>query len=312
MALDMKKLNGVQKNLDEGDGNVLFQNKFGNEADIRLLPPHPELEGVYFSECQVNWVGGKSYLSNATFGEADVVDEEVKAAKKEIERVKASGTNSEKAAIKDLELLVNDEKKLKLGKKEYIMAILHLDLVLEGSEVKSLKIHSDKPKFLSCSSQLLGGINKEVVSRFTQPDITDRVKGFNILLQKKGINLDTEYTARAWPQPYEMPDDKFYKDLLNPMDYIRSRKKSDAFLRSVIRNYLYGEPLLKDEKASSETASYPEARESKQEPAKEVDNRAPMAREGAKQESKPTEEVRGASSGRVSSGTSLLADLDND
>lgn len=294
MALDMGKLKKVQTDLDEGNDDILYQNKFGAETDFRILPPTEEMDGVYFVEYVQHWIGGKPYLSNATFGDSDVVKDEIDRAKK--------------LEDKDVAALLADDKKLKLGRKQYLVPGLQLDVTYHNDNtVKSIAVKGDKAKFLSCSSQLLSAINKEVTSRFTQPDITDRVKGFNILLTKTGANLDTEYSARAWRDQYEMPE-PFYVTVPNPYEYLRSIRKTDAYLISVIRNYLYGEPLLKDEKP--ETAPERKTQPAAANTAPSRQREEPVAEPKAAR--KVEKEAPAEAPARSKAGSSLLADLDED
>lgn len=239
MGLDLNALKGVQNDLAKrGENNDFFQaSKIGEETDVRLLPPLPKMNGIYFVEKSVFWINKKSYTSPSTFGRPCIISEEVAAAR----GLKDAGVDA---------LLSNKEIFKKSA--EFLMPILLLDCQFgEGGVCTTTKVVDDKPKILSCGTMLMKAINKIVTSRQYQngtPDgIADRVKGFNLVLGKTGVKLDTEYTAMGWTAPTEM-DAKYYAVIPDVIDIVEKSIYPDEYLQSVIRNYLYGEELMQEPK----------------------------------------------------------------
>lgn len=251
-GLDIKKLRSLQKGINQkaggGDGIMLFSNKLPEELDVRLLPPPAIGNGVYYVEQEGWWIAGKFYLSNSTEhlgGGVDVIQEEIDQAKES----------------KDPELKALVEKKkdnIPMLKKEfrYLMPILTLKSEYDDDE-NLVSCNVIEAKVLVAKPTLLKAINGVVTSRpfqnGTKDGIADRVKGYNIIVGKTGKGLDTEYLAMGWNEQMEL-DEKWYeaKSVPNVFEMTSKAGKSDAFLRSAIRNYLYGEPLLADDAAPAE------------------------------------------------------------
>lgn len=241
-GLDLAKLKGLQKKIKEsagqGDGSLLFANKLPEELDVRLLPPRPEMNGVYFLEQTGWWIDGKFLLVDA---DNDVIQEE-------IDEALASGD-------KTLETLINktNQHKAKVVKKEirYALPILVLSTEFNGPGGSCSKCEVDSVKTLLAKPTLMMAINEVVTSRIyqngTKDGIMDRVEGWNMMIGKSGKGLDTTYKAIGWNEKTEMPE-KYYtdKELPNLMEDYRRAKKSDEHIRSVIRNYLYGEAIIED------------------------------------------------------------------
>lgn len=227
MALDMNRLKNLDSELG-GDSALLYANKITNELDIRILPPTERMGGVYFAERKLWWINNKPYLSNSTFGEDDVIQQEVDIAK----------TNKDA----DIQELLADDKKLK-SSSDYLIPVLALNCQFGGKgEVISIKVDGGKGKLFVVGKMLLKAINKQVTSKFCQPDITDRVDGFNVLITKTGAGMKTEYGADAHRQSFEM-DEKYYLAYPCPVEYLEEERVSDAYLRGIIRNFIYGERL---------------------------------------------------------------------
>lgn len=245
MAIDIKKLREMQKNLNKkagsGDDLYLYSSALKEEQDIRILPASPKMNGVYFAEQEVWWVNGKMYQSNSTFGGDDVIDEE-------IEEARAEG---------DKDILALIEKKgakgMPIVKKEtrYLVPVLLLDCKYnDDDELVSVDVVGDEPKVLVAKPTLIKDINKVFTARpyqnGTQDGMADRVKGFNMIVGKTGSGKQTEYFAMGWNEAMEM-EEKYYKKIPDVMELRDKMKKSDDYLRSVIRNYLYGEEIIEDE-----------------------------------------------------------------
>lgn len=241
-GLNLAALKNVQKKLEErGSGNTVHAGKLGEEFDFRVLPPiFPEQEGIYFLERKVWWIDNKPYTSPATFGEDDVIEEEIEEARE--------------LATKDrtLSRLLDDEKKLKQQTEYWVPALLvnPVGEFLKGAP-EDVEVVDGKAKIISMGSMLLKAINQVAVGRNFQNGtlygFTDRVEGFNILGTKTGSGLNTEYGATGWSVPWEM-DEKYYteKEIPNVVEITKKQIRSDEYLRSVIRNYLYGEAIIED------------------------------------------------------------------
>lgn len=258
MALDIKKLREMQKQINnkagQGDGILFFSNKLTDEGmDIRLLPPKENMNGVYFLEQTGWWVNGKFYPVDP---DNDVIEEEIEEAK----------------ASKKRDLIALVEKKnngMSVLKKEtrYLLPILILKAVYnDDEELVSVKV--EETRVLVAKATVLMEINKIVTSKQyqngTKDGIADRVKGWNITLMKEGKGLDTKYHAIGWTERTEI-DEKWYEDK-NVPDLIKidgDMRKSEEFTISVIRNYLYGEPLLEEGEDNEEEEETPKPKKSK-------------------------------------------------
>lgn len=270
-GLDMSRVRALQTELDtKGDPTIILSSKMPAELDIRLMPPADELNGSYFVVQKQWWINKKPYQSNSTFGSSDVIADEIK---------KAEALNDP-----DIAALLSGQQ-APSAKDNYIMAVKKI-LIDNNGDVKAI---DSKVKFLSCTKMLATAINKEVCSRWVQPDITDRKKGFNITCVKEGQALSTEYTAKHWPTATEMPAD-LYEELDNPMDYLRTEKVSDTYLRGVIRNYIYGEPMPKQEDKHKDGATTSTRRGAA--PVDEDDAPAPKRRFAAEEEEAPAPKKR--------------------
>lgn len=263
MALDIKKLREMQKQINskagQGDGILFFSNKLTEEGiDIRLLPPKENMNGVYFLEQTGWWVNGKFYPVDP---DNDVIEEEIEEAK----------------ASKERDLIALVEKKnngMSVLKKEtrYLLPILILKAVYnDDEELVSVKV--EETRVLVAKATVLMEINKIVTSKQyqngTKDGIADRVKGWNITLMKEGKGLDTKYHAIGWTERTEI-DEKWYEDK-NVPDLIKidnDMRKSEEVTRSVIRNYLYGEPLLEEGEDNEEEEETPAPKKKSKSPAK--------------------------------------------
>lgn len=248
MGLNLDALKEVQENLNNrsGGGGILYDNKLGEEVDVRILPPLPHMNGIYFQQQNVVWINGKTYIDPSTFGLQSVLEEEISAAK---EKAKTD---------KQLEALLKDWKKFK-QETRYVMPILLLEVTFDAkNNPVSVKVTGDKAQFFVCRSAMLKSINALVTGRLyqngTEFGIFDREKGRNMILSKTGVKLDTDYKAQAWPDATVM-EEKYYKDIPDVVKFTKDAIKSDAYLRGVIRNYFYGEALPSEESSSSDAAT---------------------------------------------------------
>jgi hypothetical protein len=232
------------------DGNALFlrSKDLTEETEVRVLPPTDSLNGLFYMERNGWWLNGKFYLTNDTFGGDDVFEEEIDAARAE--------------GDEELDALINAKKAVQNGsylapvlRKDYTypIAILHLNCNWSDDEgLDSFDVIDEMCKIHYCKPTLFNAINAVVCSRQFQvkadDGFTDREEGLNITLSKTGSGRETEYGATGWREAIEM-DARFYeggKDAIDLYAIVSKERKSDEYLRSVIRNYLYGEDLLED------------------------------------------------------------------
>jgi len=230
MGLDMSKVNDLNDEFESDGKNVIPASKLGKETDIRILPPTEKMNGVYTHKRIVWWINKKPHLSNSTFGGADVIAEEVEAAKK--------------LKDPDLDALIADDKKIS-QRKEWLMPVLILKTEFTGKECTRCDV--EKAIILSVGKTLGGAINSELSGRYVSKDPTDRIIGHNLLVMKKGTGMETEYSSRAWQDPMEIKDKKYYKEENIPdvIAELEKDRKSDTELRSIIRNFLHGDPIVK-------------------------------------------------------------------
>lgn len=252
MGLDIKKLRGMTKELNnksgDGEGLFLYANKLGEEDDVRILPPPEEANGLYFVEQSGWWVNGKFYITHDTeiLGGVDVINEEIEIARKSTDE--------------DVLALVNKKNNgMPVLKKEYrsLIPILTLKTIYDDAD-EIISCSVEATKVLVAKPTLLTAIHKIVTGRQyqnkTDNGIADRVKGHNLILSKTGTGKDTKYEAMGWNVPMEM-DEKYYdpKKVPNVFKLTEKAATSDEHLRSVIRNYLYGDAIVEDATDESES-----------------------------------------------------------
>lgn len=296
MGLNLNALKQVQENLNKrgsGDGLVVYQSALKEETDVRLLPPLPHMNGMYFIEVIKYWINGKPYVSPATFDKNCPIAEEV-------DEALASKD-------KDLKALLEDPDQFKKSS-EFLMPALFLDVEWNEGEGKAsaVTVIDEKGKILSTGPMLMKAINRVVTSRNFQngtPDgIMDRKKGFNMILTKTGKKLDTQYDAQGWNYAMPMPEDFYGDKIPDVVAFAEKQLKSDEYLRGVIRNYLYGEPMPAEEKSGRDEEK-PKSRGRNilsEEEEQENDN--------AQEEAEETPVVRrGASTGNKKAGTGTPA-----
>ena len=244
-TINMDLLNKMKKQLeDKTSGNIVYASKIKGKMDIRILPPHPEMDGSPYFE-RICWsIGDKVVTSAETFGKPCVIEEEVTVAKALVEQYKSSKNREEKEAAVELSKLLNSWKQCK-KRSEYLIPIL----IVHDSE-DSVTI--SEPKLFSCGVSVIQKLVEVITNRKymngTPNGVADRVKGRNFEITKKGEDKETEYNAVPWPEIMEMPE-AYYLDtaIPNPVEFIRKGLKSDDYLRSLIRNYLFGDEVLADE-----------------------------------------------------------------
>lgn len=238
MPLDYGYLKGKQEEFEKGSGSKrYFEQKMLKEKEPQAIRVMPDLSGVlngaYFLKVVSYWINNKPYISLKTFDEPCVIDEEIE--------------NARNYNDKGINKLLDDTDLLK-EQNSYVLPILLLDVKMGArGVVANCDVIDDCVKVFTCTVQMIKAINAIAFDRNymndTEDGFTDRVEGFNIDIEKTVANKKTEYGARPHRLPYEMPQ-KYYNDIPNIVEYIRARVYPDDYLRSVICNYLYAEPLL--------------------------------------------------------------------
>lgn len=284
MGLNVKALKNVQNQLNEkssGDDMFFYQKDIDtvNGTDVRILPPHPEMNGMYFQAEEIIWVNKKPNISPKTFGESCPMTGELTRAK----------------LSKDEDVAYLAESDDVRRRTQYLIPVLMINAVynandeLESEKVESLKI-------LVCGPQLMKEINRIVTHRQyqngTEDGITDQKKGFNITLNKDGTGMDTKYTAMGWLFPTSV-DEKWYKDLPNLVEMTRKKMKTDKYLMGIISNYLYGSAAPEEagseryKSASKDEGSKPKKRRAVEE---DVEEEAPRRKKRSAPEPDEEEE----------------------
>jgi len=265
--MDIKKLRSLQKEINKkaggGDGLFLYANKLPEELDVRLLPPPEEANGIYFVEQEGWWVNGKFYLSNSTelLGSGpDVIEEEIDLAKNSGDHTLIS--LAEKKGNNNIPILKKEFR--------YLVPMLTLDTKyddddqLVSCEVADARVLVAKPTLIKAINTIVTGRQYQ---NKTKHGIADRVKGYNIIVGKTGKGINTEYIAMGWNESMEI-DEKHYdpKKVPNAWDLTRKAGKSDEYLRSVIRNYFYGEEIIEDAADTEESKDAPKKEETASKP----------------------------------------------
>ena len=237
-------LNAIRKMQQESESNsdsdFLYTKEITEEGiDIRIMPPSPRMAGVPCVKVVRYWINKKPYICPSTFGRPSVI-------KEEIEEAKNDG---------DPELLdLVEDKNMLDTKTEYWWAVLHLDAYKDGEQREKPIIIGDKVKIFPTGPMIKAALLKVILSKHaqngTKDGIADRVKGFNVTVSKSGKGKNTEYAAEKWPNAQIMPK-HLYENIPDVVKVIEDSIKSDEYLRSVIRNYLYGEEILDEEKAKT-------------------------------------------------------------
>jgi len=249
--MDLSAIKKMQEESDNhADGDFLYTKEIkegGEGIYIRLMPPTPRMAGIPWIKVKRYWINKKPYICPSTFDRPSPILEEIKLAKED----------------GDPELLdLCEDKKMLDIKTEYWIPVLHLDLYdKDGEEREKPVIIGDKVKIFPVGPMIKDEITKIILSsqvaKFyakagneTKDKIADRVKGFNIIISKTGKGKETEYHAERMDTPQVMPK-KLYEAIPDVVGVVEEMIKSDEYLRSVIRNYLYGEEIIDEEKAKA-------------------------------------------------------------
>lgn len=249
MALNVKALRRADESLNKGNKMFMKSNEIGEDTIVRLLPPSPELNGLFYFEQSVHWVNKTPLISPSTFGDRCVIEEYLDKINEELELAKSKGKPD-----KDLQKLYD---KVKYKKSNFMIPLLELDCKYDDDgELISYEVNTGGPRILQCGPQLLNAINKIVLSpkllrrlKNVEDGITDRVEGYNLSLSRTGSGLDTQYGATEDDQT-EI-DAKYYKKIPSCVAITKKQTYTDEYLTAVLDNYFYGDDAPhKDDKVS--------------------------------------------------------------
>lgn len=294
MALDISKLANLGKSLSSGNNMFMKPKDIGEETIVRVLPPLPALNGLFALTVERWWVNKKPYICPSTFGGTPIFQEEL----------------DEAMSSDDPDVVAAAQDKRSITKKtEYWIPLLHLELQGTGRNAEYI-VKGEAPRVLTVGPQLYGKMIKLATNRRYQNDsddgITDRVEGYNIALSREGSGLNTDYDAVIAEQ-MEMPA-KYYRNIPDVHAMAEKMVSSEKYLRAVIREYLYGEPIparLQDQedkrREENKNATAPGARRSTKDDDELIESAAPARRKrpapADEDEDTPTRKRRPAARG---------------
>lgn len=273
MALNLRNLKKADEQLKNRGGSNLYlkQGDIGDETFFRILPPKPEMNGVYYFERTIYWINKRPVVCPSTFGLPSVIEERIEAMKEE-----ASATSDE-----ELTKLVEDLN----PQTQFLVPGLHLKYKYDANEEwTGFEVEAKKPKILQCTIMLLRAINAvaltpKMARRYKNvPDgITDRVEGCNLVLSKSVENKRTKYTAFE-DEVMEM-DAKYFENSPSVISLSKKECYTDDYLNALLDQYFDGAAKPEDSLKKSRFA----------------DELAEEKAEEPKEEKKPTRRRRKAS-----------------
>ena len=247
--LNLDAINDIAEDIEKsskGGSAFLQQKELPEEADFRLLEPRPNMGGLFFVKERSCWINKKRYILPDTFGEKCPMQEIL----------------NEALAKNDGDLTQLVKRMCYQGDLDKLISIqYHVPMLRMALDSKGniLDTPDSTPLTLQCTTMLISRLLKLVAHRNYRGEkdgkeyyITDRVLGHNITLSKKSKGNRTEYDAIAG-KAIEIAED-FYaiEKLPNPVYSIKKQMYSDEYLVSVINNYLYGKPLMEEDKRYTE------------------------------------------------------------
>lgn len=192
---------------------------------VRLMLGHPNMDGTPFFFEEGYWINKQRYVSPKTFGEPCPIEEEV-------DEARSLGDPA-------IEELLNS--RLFSDKPTIMAPVLALDV---DNQYNVMGVKDDEVKILQMGKQLFGGMYGILTSTPQVPPsvILDPNEGYNMELTKSGSGMQTEYSAKIWMKPTEV-DESWYamENIPDIVEITRKKLKPEAYLRAVIRNFLYGE-----------------------------------------------------------------------
>jgi len=244
VKINIDALKEAQENMKSGsDGLFVGQSELKPNLYIRLMPSQPNISSLGFFEEDGFWIKGKRYVSPETFGKPCPISEEV-------EEALASGDPV-------LQALLN-HKDFK-RKKQVSFPIC----ILNAKNEKTYQfdgVRDNMVKILQTGPQLGSAIIKLLVNApGCEPEELLEQEGYIIQCTKTGEKIDTEYSAQVIVRKFNVPDELYdYDKIPDILELCRKKLKSDDYLRGVVRNYLYGEPMPVEE-SNNDIGSAPDA-----------------------------------------------------
>lgn len=240
--LNMQALKDLDKELSKkGEGSKLFvqQKDLTDETLVRFMPASPKLNGVFYFEVIRWWINGRPFISYATFGKRDVVQEEY-------DEALASEDADLLEILNDVDAKGNPKIKKEV---EFWMPTMFLKYTVKKDELVKVDVIDNMVKIFIFTKMLLKDINKNcVLNRMaqnkTEDGLMDRVNGFNCALSKTKTGtgkFKTSYSAQIAEQ-WEMPS-VYYNHVPDVHEVAKNQLSSSKYLRAVIREYLYGEEI---------------------------------------------------------------------
>lgn len=244
MALNIAKCVEAQKNL-ETRGNDLFLNQRDLQEDtmIRILPPVPEMDGLFYFPVGSWWLNKKNIITGDTFGGPDYVEDEFRVILAD-EQAKEP-TKQDGEVIKMCMAAIGSISGKKFGvplHKDLTHWLPALVLVHKGND---LRVENDKTRVLKLYSPLTAQLTKIITHRMyqngTENGALDRVLGANFSLSKTGSGKETKYGAmnmQVWEAPAQ-----FYADIPNVYNIARDLMPNEAYQRACVREAIFGTPI---------------------------------------------------------------------
>tara|TARA_R110000850_G_scaffold86615_3_gene186489 strand:+ start:43 stop:870 length:828 start_codon:yes stop_codon:yes gene_type:complete len=239
----------AQREILEASDNLVFKQKdipMDGSVEVRFLPPW-EGSGTYFKSRTMFWINKKPYMSLASVGLDCPLMEEYKAAQK--------STDPEIKALLD-------HKDFNV-QTDVLYPFLLIDAAYDNNgEPTSIKVNGNMGRVLSCTK----GTSAKIQKIICDPKQRRAGKGMSVMHRELGRNVTIDktqdknfvaYTAKADPSAMDLSSkdfDAFYADIPNLDRFLRDQVKDAAYLRGVIRNYLYGDELVAEPEATKEDA----------------------------------------------------------
>jgi hypothetical protein len=247
-GLDFGALEELSEELNKAGGDTLFLNVSKiTEEIIRIMPPlHANMKGIYFFEEKGIWLDKVRYVSPASpllkgsSYPCPIVDE--------VNKAKDSTDPSVKLLYKKL---------LDAGglRSQYMMPVLQLAVTTntKGMPV-AIEAVDDNVKVLQFNKTILKAVHASLTEPMLQPEgtvwgILDMEKGYNFKISKTGLGQkNTRYGAQLL-KDMNMADwlenaaELYTTDKIPDLVGMAEKKLlPDDYLRSIVRNYFYGEP----------------------------------------------------------------------
>ncbi len=246
-AIDVKRLREEQEKLEKRGSRTsnLFINKKDLEEpkEVRIMEPTMSMEKLPWVEVPVWWIGTNKLVSLEFLGEECFI-------KQELDAIKQSGDPD---YLKLLRAKRDGKYPQIKFEYEYMLPVLqlnfdglsdNLDELITGEDWDLAKIKErvvdNRIKIATVPLTLIRSITAIATAR-GGTDMTDRVKGFNLLLSKTGKGTNTKYSATrldVMPMPVE-----FYENPLDLVQYVKSYILTEEYQGLVLDNYFDGKQL---------------------------------------------------------------------